>query len=196
MWKSSNQVRKRACSLLIPTLEFVSEIPSQPTETKNSFASFRGDFLKIERSCHQELPVPPGCFIVRVAEAEANNNSVTQTNDVKPNPATKISSLSGTQMSAHCTLRFKPGTLQLPWLPLPSVGMCLATNGPHGFSAIINYILGFCLVNGDFCKQPVGAQAGGASDSHCKGQTSFGLTQPPSTASKCTHTLSWFSLLA
>lgn len=110
--------------------------------------------------------MPPGCFIVRVPEAEANDNSVTQTNDVKPNPAPKICSFSGTQMSAHCTLRFMAGTLQLPWLPLPSMGMCSATNGPHGFTAVINYTLGFCLVNVDFCKQPVGAQAGRASDSH------------------------------
>lgn len=58
---------------------------------------------------------------MRVVEAEADNNSVTQSNYVKANPAPKISSLSGTQMSAQCTLKFVPGTMQLPWLPLPGV---------------------------------------------------------------------------
>lgn len=79
------------------------------------------------RFYHQELPVPPGCFIVRVAEAETNNNSVAQSNNVKPKPATKICFLSGTEISAHSSLRFVSGTLQLPLLPIPGVGMCLAT---------------------------------------------------------------------
>ena len=75
----------------------------------------------VERYYTQELPVSPGCHIVSLAVigAGVNNYSVTQLNDVKLNPACKISPLAGTRMSAQAMYhKNMPGTLQLPWVAL------------------------------------------------------------------------------
>lgn len=135
--------------------------------------------------------------------AGVNAHSVTQLNDVKLNPTSKISPLAGTQMSAQ-TMHRKVCAWHLAAAP----GSCYRYMNYLGYKwTMWHYcsnkshsgLMSGVHINVDFCKQLVGAQVSRASDSCYKDQPSFGLTQHsavPAAAGKCTHALNCFSLLA